>query len=67
MKKKTQFTESYIGRFFAVKEIELSLVYLLKHFDITTTSSKQPTPVCRIGGVIAMNSEEPLTFTPRKI
>ncbi|KAL9541263.1 hypothetical protein MBANPS3_009220 [Mucor bainieri] len=55
------------GRFFAVQEIEMSLVHLLKHFDIDTVSGKKPYPVATIAGVFATNCEEPLVFTPKHI
>ncbi|KAF1804691.1 CYP5312 [Mucor lusitanicus] len=55
------------GRFFAVQEIEMSLVHLLKHFDIDTVSGKKPHPVPTIAGVVATTCEEPLVFTPKHI
>jgi hypothetical protein len=55
-----------LGRFFAIQEIEMSLVHILKHFDIKTASEKKPEPVMRIAGTVAINSEDPLIFTPRK-
>lgn len=55
------------GRFFAVQEIEMSLIYLLKHFEIGTVSGKQPYPVANIAGIFATNCEEPLVFTPKNI
>ncbi|KAI8061955.1 cytochrome P450 [Thamnidium elegans] len=54
------------GRFFAVQEIQMSLVYLLKNFEIKTASGKRPEPVTRIAGTIATNCEEPLVFIAKK-
>ncbi|KAI8640968.1 cytochrome P450 [Parasitella parasitica] len=51
------------GRFFAVQEIEMSLIYLLKHFDIDTVSGNKPYPVAAIAGAFATNCEDPLVFT----
>jgi hypothetical protein len=55
-----------LGRFFAVREIQISLVYLLKNFDIDTVSRKKPHPVPTIVGVISTTCDEPLIFTPKK-
>lgn len=55
-----------IGRFFAVQEIEMSLVHLLKNYKIETVSGKKPVPIERIAGTISINCEDPLIFTPRK-
>ncbi|CEP15452.1 hypothetical protein [Parasitella parasitica] len=53
------------GRFFAIQEIMMSLVYLLKHYDIDTVSGKKPHPVSSIGNITVTNCEEPLVFTPK--
>jgi hypothetical protein len=55
-----------IGRFFAVREIEISLVYILKNYDVDTVSGKKPHPIANIGGTIATTCDEPLIFTPKK-
>lgn len=61
-------TNTYnIGRFFAVQEIEMSLLYLLRNFDFDTVSGKRPFPVRTIAGVITRNCEDPLIFTPKKL
>lgn len=44
----------------------MSLVHVLKHYEVKTVSGKRPNPVQRIAGTFAINSEEPLVFTPRK-
>ncbi|KAG2200076.1 hypothetical protein INT47_007721 [Mucor saturninus] len=51
------------GRFFAVQEIQMTLVYLIKNYDIKTVSGKRPQPICHIAGYMVINSEEPLVFT----
>ncbi|KAG2210477.1 hypothetical protein INT47_002419 [Mucor saturninus] len=51
------------GRFFAVQEIQMTLVYLLKNYDIKTANGKRPVPVQNVGGVMATNCEDPLIFT----
>lgn len=53
------------GRFFAVQEIQMSLVYLLKNFDVKVASGKRPVPVQRMGGVMNVNCEDPLIFTAK--
>lgn len=60
------FEHFFLGRFFAVQEIQMSLVYLLKNFDIDTVSGKKPYPVPTIAGTISTTCNEPLIFTPRK-
>lgn len=54
-----------IGRFFAIQEIMMSLIYLLKHYDIDTASGKKPHPVSSIANIHVTNCEEPLIFTPK--
>lgn len=54
------------GRFFAVQEIKMSLIHLLKNFDIKTVSGKKPTPTRRIAGTRVANCEEPLILTAKK-
>ncbi|KAG2235319.1 hypothetical protein INT48_007950 [Thamnidium elegans] len=54
------------GRFFATLEIKMTLIYLLKKFDITTVSGKRPKPCKRLLGIRTMNSEDPLIFTAKK-
>lgn len=54
------------GRFFAVQEIQMSLVHLLKNYTIQTVSGKRPEPIKRIAGTVSTNCEDPLIFTPRK-
>lgn len=44
----------------------MSLIYLLRNFDIETVSGKKPTPMRRIAGTRMTNSEEPLIFTAKK-
>ncbi|KAI7895834.1 cytochrome P450 [Mucor mucedo] len=51
------------GRFFAVQEIQMTLIYLLRNYDITTVSGKPPKPVYSLAGYMSTNSEEPLIFT----
>ncbi|KAI7889564.1 cytochrome P450 [Mucor mucedo] len=51
------------GRFFAIQEIQTTLVYLLKNYEIKTASGKPPVPVQRTLGFIATSPEEPLIFT----
>lgn len=51
------------GRFFAVQEIQMTLVYLIKNYDIKTVSGKRPQPIAHIAGYMVTNSEEPLVFT----
>ncbi|KAI8051720.1 cytochrome P450 [Thamnidium elegans] len=53
------------GRFFATQEIKMSLIYLLRNFDIKTVNGKKPTPMKRIAGTRITNSEEPLIFTTK--
>ncbi|KAF1797439.1 cytochrome P450 [Mucor lusitanicus] len=53
------------GRFFAIQEIMMSLVYLLKNYDFDTVSGKRPHPVSSIANITVTNCEEPLVFTPR--
>ncbi|GAA5801963.1 hypothetical protein HPULCUR_007423 [Helicostylum pulchrum] len=54
------------GRFFALLEIKMTLIYLLKNFHITTVSGKRPKPCKRLLGIRIMNSEDPLIFTAKK-
>ena len=54
------------GRFFAVHEIKMSLITLLRRFDVATASGKQPNPTQFLGGMIAQTSNEPLVFTKKK-
>lgn len=53
------------GRFFAIQEIMMSLVYLLKHYDFDTVSGKKPHPISSIANITVTNCEEPLIFTPK--
>ncbi|KAI8391452.1 cytochrome P450 [Radiomyces spectabilis] len=53
------------GRFFAVHEIKLSLITLLRNYDITTANGKRPEPINYLGGIVAMNCTDPLVFTKR--
>ena len=53
------------GRFFAVHEIKLALITLLRQYTITTVSGKQPLPVQYISGVIARNCLDPLKLTKK--
>ncbi|GAN03790.1 cytochrome p450 superfamily protein [Mucor ambiguus] len=53
------------GRFFAIQEIMMSLVYLMKNYDFDTVSGKKPHPVSSIANITVTNCEEPLVFTPR--
>jgi cytochrome P450 len=53
------------GRFFAIQEIMMSLIYLLKHYDFDTVSGKKPHPVSSIANITVANCEEPLIFTPK--
>ncbi|KAG0164864.1 hypothetical protein DFQ28_009584 [Apophysomyces sp. BC1034] len=54
------------GRFFAVHEIKLSLVSLLRQYNITTLSGKTPQPVQFFGGSMVMTCNDPLLFTRKK-
>ncbi|KAI7857060.1 cytochrome P450 [Circinella umbellata] len=54
------------GRFFAVHEIKMSLITLLRRFDVATASGKLPTPNRYLGGMIAQTSDDPLVFTKKK-
>ncbi|KAF7728267.1 hypothetical protein EC973_006441 [Apophysomyces ossiformis] len=54
------------GRFFAVHEIKLSLITLLRRYDISTLSGQSPKPVHYFGGAMAMNCEDPLLLEKRK-
>ncbi|KAI8343826.1 cytochrome P450 [Blakeslea trispora] len=54
------------GRFFAIQEIQMSLVYLLKHYEVKTVDGKRPTPVKYLAGSFATNNNSPLLFTPRQ-
>ncbi|CDH58333.1 cytochrome p450 [Lichtheimia corymbifera JMRC:FSU:9682] len=53
------------GRFFAVHEIKLSLITLLRKYEINTLSGKPPKPVQYLMGYVAVNSEEPIVFTKK--
>lgn len=53
------------GRFFAVHEIKLSLITLLRNYEINTLSGKPPKPVQYLMGYVAVNSEEPIVFTKK--
>ncbi|KAI9473413.1 MAG: cytochrome P450 [Benjaminiella poitrasii] len=54
------------GRFFAILEISMTLVYLLKHFDFNTLNGKRPQPLKNLAGIHMTYCEDPLIFTPRK-
>ncbi|KAI8982138.1 cytochrome P450 [Mycotypha africana] len=54
------------GRFFATQEIEMSLVYLLKNYDFNTVRNRKPYPITTIAGILNVNTQEPLIFTPKK-
>ncbi|KAI7897760.1 cytochrome P450 [Cokeromyces recurvatus] len=54
------------GRFFAVLEISMTLVYILKSFDVNTLNGKRPYPVKNFAGIHVSYCKDPLVFTPRK-
>ncbi|KAI8142586.1 cytochrome P450 [Fennellomyces sp. T-0311] len=53
------------GRFFAVHEIKMSLIVLLRRYDIATVSGKTPSPNRYLGGMISVTSEDPLILTKK--
>ncbi|KAL0087126.1 hypothetical protein F4703DRAFT_1550496 [Phycomyces blakesleeanus] len=55
------------GRFFAVLEIKLTIIQLLRQYDITPSTSSPAHPVKLIGGFMATNSSAPIRFTKRKL
>lgn len=53
----------YTGRFFAVQEIQLSLIYLFRNYDITTASGKTPNTLNTIAGYMSTTCDEAIVFT----
>ncbi|KAI9028849.1 cytochrome P450 [Phycomyces nitens] len=53
------------GRFFAVLEIKLTIVQIMRQYDITYTTKKPTHPIKLIGGFMAINANSPIRFTKR--
>lgn len=41
----------------------MTLIYLLRNYDIKTASGKRPSPTIPMLGIMTASSEEPLVFT----
>ncbi|KAI9315675.1 cytochrome P450, partial [Dichotomocladium elegans] len=50
------------GRFFAVHELKIVLITVLRNYHVSTASGKPPRPVHHLFGMVAVTSEEPLVF-----
>lgn len=55
-----------LGRFFALQEIQMSLIYLLKNYDIDTVSGKRPDPINTIAGYMSTTCDDPLILTRKE-
>ncbi|KAI9271880.1 cytochrome P450 [Phascolomyces articulosus] len=54
------------GRFFAVHEIKMTLITILRRYDISTESGKKPVPGRYLAGTVSLNCEDPLVFRKKK-
>jgi hypothetical protein len=54
------------GRFFAIHEIKLVLVSLLKEYDIELRDKMPVDPVIYAIGMFALPNETPIVISPRK-
>ncbi|KAG2200077.1 hypothetical protein INT47_007722 [Mucor saturninus] len=51
------------GRFFAIQEIQMSLIYLFRNYDISTATGKPPKVLNTIAGYMSTTCDDALVFT----